>query len=571
MVIRLCRARLFRTCHELPLALLLFCGVLLAAPTQNATAQNPVTAPALAADAVQEAFVRVAERVKPSVVNIVAERRATTASDVPKTMDEAAPRTPQPKNPQRSTPPGKTIPEVRPRRAPQAEQPEPGEEDLPFALPFPFGPRDPVERRTSMGTGMVVSSNGFILTNYHIVKDATTIRVLLDADSEQPDRPIAQLVAFDEESDLAVLKIERTNLPAIEFADSDTVRIGEWAIAIGAPFEQAQTVTVGIVSAKGRHLPSRERLSLQDYIQTDASINPGNSGGPLLNLQGKVIGINTAILSPSRFNVGIGFSVPSNTVRDYLPSLMSGKSILRGFLGINYVRIDREVAREFGVTDGIQIGAMALGPDNKPVGPANAAGLQPGDIITAVDGVAIDSTERFRRIVSSTPPGRAIRLAVVRPSGERTQNMEVTVTLSDWAGQNDSAAQSRRSAPATGKLSRLGMEIVDVTQLNTFERDLFGFESTARGALVRDVEPGSAADDAQISRGNLLVRVRVSGGTWQPITDRATFERIEKLLSAGARLLVEMQSGRGVSLYKVIVAPPVVPFQPARTVANTNP
>jgi serine protease Do len=348
------------------------------------------------------------------------------------------------------------------------------------------------------------------------------------------------------------------------------VRIGEWAIAIGAPFEQAQTVTVGIISAKGRHLPSRERLSLQDYIQTDASINPGNSGGPLLNLQGKVIGVNTAILSPSRFNVGIGFSVPSNTVRAYLPSLMSGKSILRGFLGINYVRIDREVAREFGVSDGIQIGAMAVGPDNKPIGPASAAGLQPGDIITAVDGVAIDSTDRFRRIISSTPPGRAIRLAVVRPAGEVTQNMDVAVTLSDWIGPNDSATLTRRSVSATGRLSRLGLEVVDVKDLNNFERDLFGFESTTRGALVRDVEPGSPADDAQIARGNLLVRVRVSGSAWQPIPDRATFERIQTSLPAGARLLVEMKSGRGVSLYKVIVAPPALPAQTARTVANTN-
>jgi serine protease Do len=552
---------------ELLLAALLCCGASLLVWTPNATAQDVATqsraaVPTLTADAVQEAFVRVAERVKPSVVNILAERREITASDMPKTTDKAAPGKPLP-----STPPGKEAPDTRPRRTPPPEQ---NEEDEPFALPFPFGPRGSQERRTSLGTGMIVSSDGFILTNYHIVQDATTIRVLLDADSEQPDRPMAQLVAFDEESDLAVLKIDRTNLPAIEFADSDTVRIGEWAIAIGAPFEQAQTVTVGIISAKGRHLPARERLSLQDYIQTDASINPGNSGGPLLNLEGKVIGINTAILSPSRFNVGIGFSVPSNTVRAYLPLLMSGKSILRGFLGINYVRIDREVAREFGVSDGIQIGAMALGPDNKPIGPANTAGLQPGDIITTVDGVAIDSTDRFRRIISSTPPGRAIRLAVVRPAGEVTQNMEVTVTLSDWARQNGSTDQSRRSAPAAKKASRLGMEVVDVKELNSFERDLFGFEGTTRGALVRDVEPGSAADDAQILRGNLLVRVRVSGGIWQPVPDRATFERIQDALPASARLLVELQSGHGVSLYKVIVAPPVVPLLPARTVANTN-
>ncbi|RYG75184.1 trypsin-like serine protease, partial [bacterium] len=292
------------------LTLSLFCA-LLGAPTVVSSAQTP---PVATAEAVQEAFVRVAEKLRPSVVTIVC---------------ETSPKAPNPA----SKPDDKTVP------PPDDE----GDDDEPFNF------ADPTEPKSSLGTGFVVRAEGYILTNYHVVKNADVIHVLFNSDSENPDRPVATLVSFDEESDLAVLKVRRTGLTAIKFADSDSVRIGQWALAMGAPFDQPQTFTAGVISAKGRHLDKKGTQGLQDYLQTDASINPGNSGGPLVNLEGEVIGVNTAILSPSRFNVGIGFSVPSNTAKRLLPVLLAGKSVQRGFLGIQYVRLDDEVAKEFGV------------------------------------------------------------------------------------------------------------------------------------------------------------------------------------------------------------------------------
>ncbi len=500
-----------------------------AATTGTATSlpAGAAPAPVLAADAVQEAFVRVANRVKPSVVNIYAEKRAAPTAARP-----SAPR------------PGQKPPQ--PRIVPR---PDEGDED------GPFSPSDPRERRVSLGTGMVVRADGYVLTNYHVVKGASLVRVLFNADSERPDRPVARLVAFDEESDLALLKVARTNLQAIEFADSDTVRIGEWAIAVGAPFEQAQTVTVGVISAKGRHLPNDGQLSLQDYIQTDASINPGNSGGPLINLEGRVIGINTAILSPSRYNVGIGFSVPSNTIRAYLPTLMEGRKIARGFLGINYERIDPEVAREFGVSDGIQVGRLASDDEGRPIGPARQAGLQEGDIITAVDGTAIDSSDVFRRLVSNAPPGRKITLAVVRPAGERIERLDMAVTLGDWALQNRALTPDTGPTPPNVPASRLGLEVIDARELTEQERALFKFEERPRGVIIRDVVSGSPADEADLSRGLILVRVRVAGGAWQPVPNKAAFERIQKSLAPGARVLMQLRNSADVSSYKVVITP----------------
>jgi hypothetical protein len=206
---------------------------------------------------------------------------------------------------------------------------------------------------------------------------------------------------------------------------------------------------------------------------------------------------------------------------------MNGKSILRGFLGINYVRIDREVAREFGVSDGIQIGAMALGPDNKPMGPASAAGLQPGDIITAgmTSPLIAPSVFAHRFEYSTGTRHSPAVVASVRRSHAEPRSLGHTERLG-YAEQLRNGDSRHRVGAGQGFTS--GMEVVDVKELNSFERDLFGFESKARGALVRDVEPGSVADDAQISRGNLLVRLRISGGVWQPVPDRATFERIKR-------------------------------------------
>jgi serine protease Do len=519
----LTRSTLFLLCLSTPFS---------SQPTQaaDAPAEIPVK-PILAADAVQEAFVRVAEKIKLSVVTIYAERAA-----------------------QKSTSPA--APGAKPD-----EKPNDGQDGDDDDLPFPFGPRDPDARRTSLGTGMVVSAAGDILTNYHVVKGASVIRVIFDADSERPARPAARLVAFDEESDLAVLRITpRADLPVfrpVEFADSDAVRIGEWALAVGAPFDQAQTVTVGVISAKGRHLDKDNHLSLQDYIQTDASINPGNSGGPLVNLDGQVIGINTAILSPSRFNVGIGFAVPSNTIKQNLPLLAGGKVIARGFLGIQYTALDAEVAREFGVAGGMQIGSLAR-KGNQFIGPAKEAGLQEGDIITRVNGREVISSDDFRRIVAGSTPGTQLRFAVVRPAADTNEIREITVKLGDWNMQGVTQKEPSPppvSLPLPAPASRLGIKVADAANLSVDERELFGLEAGAKGLVIMDVAPGSPSDDAELRRGLRIARLRINGGAWQTAASPKEFARLEASLPSSARVLLQVRDRQDVSIYKVVILP----------------
>jgi serine protease Do len=481
--------------------------------------------PVRAADAVQEAFVRVAQQTKASVVTIYAERVGGLST--PSSGDKAEP-----------------------------------DDDGEGASPLPFVPGDPNERRTSLGTGMVVSESGDILTNYHVVKDAVVIRVIFDADSERPARPTAQLVAFDEESDLAVLRLAPSattpTLHPVTFGDSDQVRIGEWALAVGAPFDQAQTVTVGVISAKGRHLDKNDRLSLQDYLQTDASINPGNSGGPLVNLDGEVIGINTAILSPSRFNVGIGFAVPSNTIRQYLPLLEQGKSVVRGFLGIQYTALDPEVAREFGVPGGMQIGALARRGDQY-IGPAKEAGLQAGDIITHVNGRAITSSDDFRQLVAGSAPGTRLKFTVLRPGPTANETYETTVTLGDWNVQNavspaPSTPTNALPLPAAPQ-SPLGLEVGEAAKLSAEQRSAFGLDTAAKGLIIVHVVPASPADNADLRRGLRIARLHVNNGPWQAPTTAKEFVRIENTLPSGARVLLQLRDRNDVSIYKLVIAP----------------
>ena len=520
-----------------------------AVPATGNTAETNTSAPGTslrAADAVQEAFVRVAQRVRGSVVTIESLRNPRSSIELPDTSDDkpngkkADPKKADPKDP-------------KSKPAPADPDDEDEGDDTPFGMPFPFGqPADPRARPRAMGTGMVISRQGYILTNYHVVKGASFVRVLFNADSEQPDNPSATVVGFDEDSDLAVLKLNRTipDLQPVQFGDSDAVRTGEWTIAIGAPFSQAQSVTVGVVSAKSRHLDGKTGSSLQDYIQTDASINPGNSGGPLFDLDGKVIGINTAILSPSRFNVGIGFAVPSNTVKQYLPRLMDGKTIERGFLGISYMRLNPGVAKEFGIEGGMHIGLLPE-EDGKPVGPAKDAGLQVDDIITAVDGQPTTSSDEFRRYVSSKAPGTTLSLSVVRPVGNTVEKKQFALKLGTRPGEASTLPKLSIDENATV----LGLDLSDSGKLTDSERSLFGFKPTTGGLAIRDITPGSPADEADLRRGLIIARVRVNGNAWQPVPNKAAYLKLEKTFTPGARVLVQSKDAEGVSVYNLINVP----------------
>ena len=456
-----------------------------------------------AASTVQDAFVRVAERVKPAVVTIYCER-----------------------------PPGTDGPTPFPRELDDLET-------------------DPNAPRPSLGTGMIVRADGYVLTNYHVVRGAILIRVLLGADSEQVQRPVARLIGFDEGSDLAVVKIERENLPTVEWADSDAVKIGQWSLAIGAPFEQMQTLTAGIVSAHERIIDEGPSRGLHSYLQTDAAINPGNSGGPLLDLNGRVIGVNTAILSPSRFNVGIGFSLPANTVKALLPRLMNGQSIRRGFVGIQYVLLDEAVAKEWGVAGGLQIGAMAL-KNGKPTGAALEAGLREDDILLAIDGVELRSTQQFRALVSTQAPGTEIKLAIARPTISGVEKFDVTIKLGDRADQFG-APEDARAPVKTVAPTGLGMNVQDASKLTLGEKTRFKLSGREIGAVITQIAPGSPADEAGLRRGLRVVRVRVEGA-WHQVPDSYAWHKIEREIVPGVRMLLQLRDADEVSVYKVVIA-----------------
>jgi len=469
------------------------------------SAQN-ATAPMLSS--VQDELVSVIARVKPSVVTVVCER------------------------------PRGTVPDAD----------DPGDGPAPI-------PSDPTTPLSSLGTGLVFRSDGLILTNYHVVKNATSIRVLFNADSENVDRVFAHLVGADPDADLAVIQVSRTNLPALQFADSDKVSIGQWAIAVGAPFDQPQTVTLGIISARGRHIDNNGTPSLGDYLQTDAAINPGNSGGPLLDLEGRVVGINTAILSPSRASAGIGFSIPSNTIQRFLPSLIAGKTLQRGFVGVQYSRLSPEVAHEFGLEGGLQIGALAQ-KNGASVGPAKEAGVREGDIITGVNGQDVSTVEAFRGFVSGRMPGEKITLRVVRPSTSdaSVQTLELPLVLGDRARSlGDVAANPTPASPALAPAG-LGLTVADAAKLSAAQKQKYGLKGRESGAVITQLTDGSLADEAELREGLRISRARVNG-VWQNVTSAADWKKIASALTPAAHVLLQLRDGDDVTTYRVLVAP----------------
>ena len=475
---------------------------------QTASTQTP---PALSS--LQDELISVIGRIKPAVVTVICERSRDSAS----------------------------------------------EEDLQDVPPAP--PSDPTAPLSSLGTGMVFRADGLILTNYHVVKNATSIRVLFNADSEEVDRAYARLVGFDADADLAVVQVNRQKLPVLEFADSDKVEIGQWAIAVGAPFDQPQSVTLGVISARGRHIDKNGTPSVADYLQTDASINPGNSGGPLLDLQGRVVGLNTAILSPSRASAGIGFSIPSNTIRRLLPILVAGKTVKRGFVGVQYSRLSPQVAREFGLDGGLQIGSLTE-KNGAPVSPAKEAGLREGDIITGVDGQSVSTIEAFRSFLSARTPGERITLRVARPSDSdaSVQTLELPLVLGDRAqslGSGDTAPSM--PAPPT-PLVGLGLTVADVGRLTLAQKTKWKLKGSEAGAIIARVTDGSPADEAELPEGARITRARV-GGQWRVVASAGDWKKIETALTPGERVLLQLRvisqlrDADESSVYRVLVAP----------------
>jgi serine protease Do len=280
-----------------------------------------------------------------------------------------------------------------------------------FDAPIPRGP----QRQQGLGSGFIIDHNGTILTNYHVIDSAEKIVVTL-SDGKSFD---AKVLGKDQKTDIAVIQINgEQDLPAATLGDSDRLEVGEWVMAIGNPFGLDHTVTTGIVSAKGRHIGAGP---YDDFIQTDASINPGNSGGPLINMRGEVIGINSAIFSESGGNIGIGFAIPTNLVKELLPQLRDTGKVVRGYLGTGIQKLTPEIADALGVnqTQG------ALVTETTDGGPADRAGVKPGDVIVAFDGKDIKDTSDLPLQVARTTPGKTVPVKILRESKEVTLSLTV--------------------------------------------------------------------------------------------------------------------------------------------------
>ncbi|MEK6300295.1 MAG: trypsin-like peptidase domain-containing protein [Acidobacteriota bacterium] len=351
------------------------------------------------------------------------------------------------------------------------------------------------QRREGAGSGFIVTADGYILTNNHVVGNANKINVTLFDGRKFK----ATVIGKDSGTDLAVIKIEATDLSTVVLGNSNDVEQGDWVLALGSPFGLQQTLTAGIVSATGRELrDGRNNQMFSKFIQTDASINPGNSGGPLVNMKGEVIGINTMILTGGPFsqgNIGIGFAIASNAARKVFPTLVENGRVSRGYLGVQVTDLDQAHARAVGLepNSGVFVGGV---PD--PNSPAGKAGLQAKDVITAFDGKPVNAAQELTEAVSSTAVGQKARVDFVR----KGQPQSVTVELAERPADTTARAIPREGDEDAVQQSRLGIQARTVTSelAETIKPKL----KTPSGALVVAVQPNSPAADAGVQHGDVI-------------------------------------------------------------------
>ncbi len=346
-----------------------------------------------------------------------------------------------------------------------------------------------VPHASGSGSGVIIDPDGYIVTNNHVIGDATEIEVRFSDKSKL----IAQVVGKDLDTDLAVLKVTADHpLPSARFGDSSTVRVGQWVLAVGNPFGLDRTVTLGVVSGIGRENINLSRY--ENFIQTDASINPGNSGGPLFNLRGEIIGINTAIIN---FAQGIGFAIPSNMAKQVIEQLMTQGRVTRGWLGVGIQPLTMELARKFGIKEGD--GVLVNEVFEKD--PAAAAGIKPGDILTRIDGTVINTPNRLSRVVAGLLPGATIQVEIVRD--QQYLVLDVALTERRDRAVTASLSQTHTEPPQARTDITLGIEVQDLT---TGLADKFKLQES-RGVLISKVEPGGLAQSEGLHEGDLIKEV----------------------------------------------------------------
>jgi serine protease Do len=342
-------------------------------------------------------------------------------------------------------------------------------------------------RQPGLGSGIIIDRNGHILTNYHVVRDVDEIRVTL-ADKRSF---AAVVVGTDPQTDLAVIKIKDkvpADLPVAELGDSDALRVGDWVLAVGAPFGYGHTVTAGIVSAKGRSVAGSDNY--QDFIQTDAAINPGNSGGPLVDLEGKVVGINSAIITSVGQYSGVGFAIPVNMAAAIYPTLIKGGKVARGLLGVIIQPVDDEMSRQFELPDTRGALVSQVNKDSA----AEKAGIKPGDVIIRYNGQIVEDSRHLRNLVGATAPGTKVKIVVWR--GGKEHNFEAQV--GELAAGKASAGE-----PEESSATDLGLKVEPLTADKAKE---LGYEK-GEGVLVAEVEDDSPAASADLQPGDLIKSV----------------------------------------------------------------
>src|SRR5215472_1830356 len=452
------------------------------------------------------AFGQVAKQIEPSVVNINSE-------SAPKTRR----RTGRPNRSQEEDPFQDFFDRFFGGQNPDDEQ-------------SPFGQDTPGGRQRSLGSGVILNSNGYIITNFHVVDGAERIRVRIkdDPPGELHD---AKLIGTDRETDLAVIKIEppkeKPLVPA-RLGDSERMSQGDWVLAVGSPFGLENTVTAGIVSAIGRNInPTRQ---FQSFIQTDAAINPGNSGGPLVNMRGEVIGINTAIYTQSFGYQGVGFAMPSNTVREVYDQLIGSEHrVARGSIGVQFNAVpSAAVSRVYGTKSGVTITDVVAGK------PAEKAGLQIGDTITSVNGKPVKSGDELVNIISAVKPGSKVDITYVRNGQEKKASVGVEDRTKLFPDAREEAEAT--DAEATPKPSKLGVTVRSIT---AEQADRLGL-TTGKGVVVTEVKPDSFADDIGLRPGMVITQLNR-----QAINNEEDFRKLTLQLKSGQDVVFLVHQGRG--------------------------
>ncbi len=462
-------------------------------PAHASTAANPAASPAAPQPhATSTGFADVAKAVTPAVVNITAAARVERSSR-------------------------------------QGDSQAPWQDRMEEFFGSPFGPNGPRGRRGpgephggGMGSGIIVSGDGYILTNNHVVAGSQELTVTL------PDKRDfkATLIGTDPKTDLAVLKIDARDLPTVVWGDSSSLQVGEYVLAVGNPFGLNSTVTLGIVSALGRGRMGITQY--EDFIQTDAAINPGNSGGALVNTSGQLVGINTAIFSQSGGSEGVGFAVPTSMAKPIYESLVKTGKVVRGYLGIGIQDVTKDLAQSFGLkhTKG------ALVSDVKEDSPAERAGLKTGDVIVRYQHTAIEDATALQRHVTKTAVGASASLRVIREGHEH----DLTVTI----GEQSETVTTARTEGDAGDHALAGLAVQDLDRATAKE---LGVKAGIKGVVITDIAPGSPGEQAGLTRGDIIREINK-----QPVHSVTDFERVAASLKKDQPALM-LINRRGASLF----------------------